>query len=551
MAVRSSSPAVCTLAAALALALSPVATAQQPDATTGSFATPAASARADSLTTVHREPVMVREINPRHNPLASEAGRGEATWDRTDTPVDPLVGASSNRSRTAVPLNSWESTDATTGCGGCSPPDMAGDVGPNHYVHMVNATKVAVFSKDGSETLAGPFSFGDLWDSGPCSSNAGDPIVVYDELADRFVLSQFAQPTHMCFAVSQTPDPTGAYHVYTFDVGAFPDYFKLGVWPDAYYMSANEATYTAYAFDRDKMLAGETASFVKFTSLPNLALPADIDGSEGPAEGTPGLFYTFLDETFHTVSNDMLRLYEMVPDFATPENSTFDMLQEIELSNFSYTVCGFFNFNCLKQLETTQTFDTISEWPLQRFPYRNFGDHESLLGVFGIGGGLGEKGAALRWFELRNSGEGWELHQEGTHDPGDGHDRAVGSIAMDQQGNIALGYTTTSSTIHPRIDYVSRKADDPYGTMGSELTLVAGANSNTHTARWGDYSALSIDPADGCTFFFTSLYYDDSPTSWQTRIGSFKVDGCEPPVPALFEDDFESEDTLLWTTSKP
>ncbi len=241
-------------------------------------------------------------------------------------------------------------------CGGCAPPDTNGDVGRKHYIQMVNATKVAIFDKTGKPQRPA-FDLGTLWSSGVCSNNRGDPIVVYDEKAKRWVLSQFENNRYLCFAISKTANPLGAYHLYTFDVGAFPDYFKVGVWGTGYYVSANEATYTAYAFDRAKMLVGDpSASFVKFTGQTNMLLPADADGPVVPKRG--GYFYTFKDDSYHGGS-DRIELYRLKPDFVTPGNSTFSMIKSFPVAPFTYTVCGYFNFDCISQMGTSQSVDAV------------------------------------------------------------------------------------------------------------------------------------------------------------------------------------------------
>ncbi len=473
------------------------------------------------------DPTLIRETSPRHNPLLFEADQGQrGTWDRVGVPTDPLIRpASDNPGQTPGLDFSFEGTGNPTGCGGCSPPDINGDVGPNHYIHMVNATKVAIYNKTGT-LISGPFNLGTLWSTGACTGNAGDPIVMYDPMADRWLLSQFASPSNMCVAISQTPDPTGAYFLYNFSVGSFPDYFKFGVWPDAYYMSANEGTYTAYAFNRANMLTGAAATFQKFTGGTNFYLPSDLDGATLPPVGSPNIFYTYKDNSFHGGS-DRLELREFHVDWATPANSTFTLVASPTIAAYTYTPCGFFNFSCIRQLGTGQRFDAVGEWPLFRFPYRNFGTHETLVGTFVIGGGLGEEGAAIRWFELRDTGGGWTLFQEGTHDPGDGHDRVNASIAMDGAGNIAIGYTVSSSTMNPAIRYATRLATDPLGTLQAEAVLINGTGSQTGSNRWGDYAAMAVDPANDCSFWYTNEYYPaNSPSTWKTRVGVFTIPEC-------------------------
>jgi hypothetical protein len=462
-----------------------------------------------------------REINPRHNPLSLLQGEIPHVYEG----IDPLIAHSLNNGLTPGLDFSFDATSNPTGCGSCSPPDINGDVGPNHYVHAVNATKIAIYNKSGT-LVDGPFNLGTLWSSGTCASNAGDPIVLYDPLADRWLLSQFNGSQQMCVAISKTADPTADYWLYSFAVGSFPDYFKFGVWPDGYYMSANESSYTAYAFDRTKMLAGQAATFQKFTGGTNLYLPSDLDGPTAPPAGAPNVFYTYKDNSFHGGS-DRIELREFDVDWVTPANTTFTLVSSLSVPSYTYTPCGFFQFNCIRQNGTTQRFDALAEWPMFRFPYRNFGAHQALVGVFGVGGGLGEEGAALRWFELRKTGASWSIFQQGTFDPGDGHDRVNASIAMDKMGNIALGYTVSSSGMKPAIRYATRLSTDPLGTMQTEAVLINGAGAQTGSNRWGDYSAMGIDPANDCSFWYTNQYYNaNSSNQWRTRVGVFTIPGC-------------------------
>ena len=180
-------------------------------------------------------------------------------------------------------------------------------------------------------------------------------------------------------------------------------------------------------------------------------MPADVDGRGLPRGG--GLFYTFKDDQFHG-GKDRIELFRLVPDFAT-QTGTFTRIKSIPVTPFTYTVCGFFNFDCIPQKNTIQSVHAVSEWPMWRFPYRRFASRQVLVGNFTVGGGTGEAGAAIRWFELRNTGKGWTLFQEGTQDLGDGHDRFMGSIAMDKHGNIALGYSVSSGQLFPSIRYAT------------------------------------------------------------------------------------------------
>lgn len=462
------------------------------------------------------EPQLQRELNPRQNPLRDLFVVNEIG------PEDPLAAnAQTGNFTLATPILTFEGTDNYCGC---SPPDTIGDVGPNHYVQMVNATVFNVYDKNGNVILANR-NLNTLWASGNCSvSTDGDPIVVYDGLADRWVLAQFSTGNGVCVAVSQTGDPTGAYYGYEFTTPTFPDYFKIGVWPNAYYMSANESTYSALALDRAKMLLGLPATSIRFAGQTNFLMPADVDGPTAPSANADGIFYTFKDNSFHG-GTDRLELFAFHPDFVTPSNSTFTTMSSINLTSFTYTVCGFFNLNCIPQANTAQKVDPVSEWPMWRLVYRNFGDHQTLLGNFTVD--VGSDRAGIRWFELRNTSGTWNLFQEGTFSLADTIHRWMGSIAMDGDGNIALGYSRSSASLNPSIYYTTRLSTDPLGTFGPEELMYAGTGSQTGSNRWGDYSAMSIDPSDDCTFWYTQEYYpSNSGNNWNTRIGKFIISGC-------------------------
>ncbi len=461
-------------------------------------------------------------VSPRINPSPQRRGEAgpanEAPSRRLPKITAPAVGNS------PAPNLVFDGTGNPLGCGGCTPPDTTGDVGPNHYIQMVNATKVAIYSKAG--VLQTPaFDLSTLFTSGVCSTaDRGDPQVAYDPLADRWILSQFQDaPDTLCFAVSQTADPLGSYYLYDYLTPEFPDYFKLGVWPSGYYVSSNEATYTAYAFDRQKMLVGQPATSIRVPGQTNFMLPADVDGTGLPS-AAGGLFYTFKDGVYHGGGQDRLEMFEFIPDFAAPANTTFTTIATLPVAPFTYTVCGFFVLNCVPQGGTGQKVDPVSEWPMQRFAYRRLADRETLVGNFTVGDGSGPAGAAIRWFELDNTGSGWVLGQEGTHDLGDGLDRWMGSIAMDGAGNIALGYSASSATEFPSLRYATRTPTDPAGTLQAEQVMQAGGGSQTGSNRWGDYTAMSVDPSDEQAFWYTGQYYAaTSARDWSTAIGTFRV----------------------------
>ncbi|HEY6941247.1 proprotein convertase P-domain-containing protein [Dokdonella sp.] len=449
--------------------------------------------------------------------------------------VDPIVQhAMSPVSLMPLPILNFDGQP--NGCG-CAPPDTNGEVGATQYVQMTNGG-VQIFDKTTGASVLGPVSTGSFWAGfgGVCeTAGNGDPIVLYDQIAQRWVISQFAGPniTDECIAVSTTPDATGTYNRYGFHLGSdFYDYPHIGVWPDGYYMSDNvfDGTTQAYkgpqpfAFDRAKMLTGAPATFVTTAGPLGSSfapmLPADLDGSQLPPAGAPNPFVLFPDSGKYDT-------YRFHVDFATPANSTFTLVPG------SPTAAGFTALctgtrACVPQLGGTgaNALDAIADRLMFRLAYRNFGSHESLVGNFTVSS---SSVAGIRWFELRNATSGTPtVFQESTYQP-DTTWRWMGSTAMDANGNIALGYSASSAAINPQLRYAGRLAGDPLNTLPqAEAHLFDGGGSQTGTGnRWGDYSDLTVDPVDDCTFWFTSEYYAaNGQFAWKTRIGNFKFPSC-------------------------
>ncbi|HEX4953380.1 MAG TPA: hypothetical protein VF017_08310 [Thermoanaerobaculia bacterium] len=486
-----------------------------------------------------------KEINPpRHEALFDVQGNRFGTGAPK---IDDYLAESAAPGLTPAPILSFEGVNNVSGV---LPPDTEAAVGPNHYVQVVNLA-FSVYNKFGTR-LTGPSNTNTLWAGfgGPCQTdNSGDAIFLYDRQADRFVLSQFAVAAghqSVCFAVSQTPDPTGAYFLYEVVTPRFPDYYKVGTWPaannNAYFFGTNsgfQGQYDVFAVDRERMLAGLAARPMQFfQSFVNLMMPADADGPVGPAASAPGILYTFRDggePYFSSPPADSIDIYQFDVDWTTPANTTLTLVNSITpaqgLANFNWTVCGFFVSNCIPQPGTAQGIDSASWWPMQRLVYRNFGSHETLVGSWTVDVNSTGNRAAPRWFELRNTGSGWSLFQQGTHSP-DAIHRWMPSIAMDGQGNIALGYSRGDGSNFPSLYYATRDATDPLNTLQAEVQLFAGTGSQTHSAaRWGDYSSMELDPADDCTFWFTTEYLAvTSSATWRTRVGTFKMPSCGGPV---------------------
>ncbi len=439
---------------------------------------------------------------------------------------------------------------------GVLPPDTQGDVGPNHYVQWVNLS-FAIWDKDGN-LLYGPADGNTLWVGfgGICeSNNDGDPITLYDPIADRWLMSQFAlnfpNDFHQCIAISQTGDPTGAWYRYDYQVSTtkMNDYPKFGVWPDAYYMTANQfdgSTFAwagagVWAFERDKMLTGDAAQMVYFDLYgvnPNYGgmLPADLDGWTLPPSGTPGLFVEWDDSDWLDDPADTLRIWEFHVDWDTPANSTFGIggapNYMVTTADVDPDMCGG-SRNCIPQPGGT-ALDAIADRLMYRLQYRNFGSYQTLVSNHTVDVD-GIDHAGIHWFELRNNGGGWNMYQEGVYAPDSDH-RWMGSVALDRQGNMAMGYSVSSGDTYPSIRYAGRLAGDPLGTLPqAEVEIIAGSGYQQHSSgRWGDYSMIAVDPVDDCTFWYTQEYYEVVGTApWQTRIASFQFPSCLGPTGTL------------------
>ncbi len=419
-----------------------------------------------------------------------------------------------------------------------APPDTNGAVGPQDYVQTVN-TDFAVFNKDATRGTVGsvrygPVAINTLWSGfgGLCQTdNDGDPTVVYDGMANRWIISQFAVTNpnpnfYQCVAVSTTSDPTGSYYRYAFSYSNFPDYPKMGVWPDAYYETYNlfNAAGTTFlgaqdcAFNRSQMLTGAAATQQCFTTSTSYGglLPATLDSSTQPPAGSPN-YVVGLDTT------TSLAFWKFHVDWATPANSTFTGPSSIAVASYAQA-CG--GGTCIPQSGTTNQLDSLADRAMYRLAYRNFGSYESLVvdHAVTVGSTVG-----MRWYEVRSPNATPTVYQSGTYSP-DSTYRWMGSIAMDGSGDIGLGFSTSSSTTHPSIRYTGRLAGDALNTMSQgEGTIVTGAGSQTgqSLSRWGDYSAMTVDPADGCTFWYTNEYIPANGSfNWKTRIGSFKFTQC-------------------------
>jgi hypothetical protein len=413
-----------------------------------------------------------------------------------------------------------------------APPDTNGAVGATQYVQWVNES-FAVFDKSTGALVYGPAAGNTLWKGfgGPCeTNNDGDPIAQYDKAANRWVLTQFSvtggPPFFQCVAVSTTSDAKGAYNRYAFQEPNFPDYPKLGVWPDAYYLTFNMFSGSAFvgarscALDRVSMLIGASATQQCFQLSSAFAslLPADLDGPlSPPPAGSPNYLVNF--------GTNSLNLWKFHVDFTNQTNTTLTGPTNIPVAPFS-PACG--GGTCIPQAGTRQKLDSLGDRLMYRLAYRHFIDHEALVvnHSVAVATTAGTR-TGVRWYELRTPGTTPVVFQQGTYAP-DTTFRWMGSAAMDKVGDIAVGYSVSSSQMHPAVRYTGRLPSDATGTLEAEASIIEGAGSQLRNLnRWGDYSAMSIDPVDDCTFFYTDEYLKVSGTfNWSTRIASFKFPGC-------------------------
>ncbi|MFC4453979.1 hypothetical protein [Deinococcus sonorensis] len=490
------------------------------------------------------------------------------------------------------------------------PPDTVGDVGYNYYVQAVNEV-VGVFDKTSGARVMGPVSLDSFWSGfGPeCRQGSGDPIVLFDHLANRFLITQMRFPildgnapedpagngdeigpgedneggdssrppisrdagegaavkagdeAYECVAVSATADPRGAYYRYAFKIADDQenDYPKLGVWPDGYYMTFNMFGEEGYegikvaAAERSRMLSGQPARLV-LQDIPAdngdgsfnfSAVPTDLDG-DSPPPGTANTIVMLADRDFHGFSTDSLRLWDFKVNWANPRASKLQNPRSVAVAPLDGNLCDF-ERQCIPQAQTSNKLDPSVGRIMLEAQYRKFQGHGSLVLNHTVDA-TGNNLAGVRWYELRAPGSStnWSVYQQGTFVDAGLH-TWMASIGMNKLGEIGMGYSTSSTSTLPAIAYTFRNATDPLGRLDTGRTLITSTKPQyiglqgdyaATASRWGDYSALSVDPSDDCTFWYTNEYYgDDSPVTnlgaagtynigWKTRIGSFRSPNC-------------------------
>jgi hypothetical protein len=472
-----------------------------------------------------------------------EPGRPQPVGNRLVPFTDPLADKSVGLPSALAEIKASTNGTPVDPNARVAPPDTTGDVGPNHYVQWVNLRyAIYTLTRDGSNNITAfnlvpgfPKNGNVVWQGfgGRCGSdNDGDPIVQYDQLADRWILTQFAvsgTPYTQCVAVSTGPDPTGTYNRYAYSYDrSFNDYPKMGVWPDAYYISYNMfrngrsfTGNTVCAFERAQMLVGGAARQACVNTTGGHSLePSDLEGTTLPPAGSPNLLMS--------ISTTAVQFWRFAVNWTAGTGALTGPTNVSGVAAFS-RACG--GGACIPQPGTTTQLDTLADRLMYRLSYRKFADHESLVINHSVTSG---SGVGIRWYELRNAtgqtlgSAAPVLFQQGTFAPTNDF-RWMGSAAMDKTGGIAIGYNiSNASTIVPSIRYAYRGPTDPAGTIGNETSVLTGSGiQNGNLTRWGDYSTISVDPVDGCTMVFTTQFQPANGNfNWTTYIHSFKLSTC-------------------------
>ncbi|HEX9629487.1 MAG TPA: carboxypeptidase-like regulatory domain-containing protein, partial [Pyrinomonadaceae bacterium] len=526
----------------------------------------------DGIQTLEKEGHEINELNVLETKKANPFGAKAASIDGALQGPKPIE--SETPSVPSLTFDGISDADNDTLIGGrVAPSDENLDVGPNDVVQTVNLG-FRVWDKNGNPKIA-PKLISSLFSKlgGICAkTDNGDPVVLYDRMADRWFITQFAflrsttPPYHQCVAVSKNGDPGGVYFTYDFQTpgNEFPDYGKFGVWPDGYYMTVNQFTnggpfngVGVYALDRQKMLVGDpTAIFIYFNE--NLAahpegfnstLPSDQDGLEAPPAGAPNVFAYLISDEFENppFNTDAMRLFNFHADFVTPANSTFTERPESPVPVAAYDPRNPPGRSEVKEPAPavgTDSLDSIPYHLMYRLQYRNRGGIETLVSSTTVNvSGVNPTDrtlyqAGVRYFQLQKASPGapYLLYDNATFSPDAGNpatglNRWLPSAAIDHAGNLAVSYSISSTSVFPSIAYAGRDFN-ALGGLAGETHMFDGTASQLGSGnRWGDYQSLQVDPSDDCTFWTTNQYYNtNSSFNWRTRIGRFKFPTCTAPA---------------------
>jgi hypothetical protein len=457
--------------------------------------------------------------------------------------------------------------------------DPNGAVGTKQYMEWVNVYFQAFNKSNFAPVWSAPQSGTQPWVKNglnKCASISGDGVIIFDRLASRWVIAGHSNGNgtyYYCVAVSNTDDLSSStlrWHTYQFYLTPvlgknsqghvyFPDWPRLGTWADAYYVSFDlldtDNKYApigvvACALDRTEMLAGKTPKPMQCFSDPSpipvngsyyLAhslIPADFEGTTAAPAGRDEFMVSIQNppNDGHSTTSNSINLWDFHVDWVNPANSTF---VKSSLSVPSYTP-GCYNVNfpartvCVPEPSVNSAnenyhIDSVGDRLMPRMPYRNFGTYESFLVSQTVQIGIdGNKQTGIRWYELRGSGTP-ALYQSGTIDAGSKYIfRMMPSIDQDNVGNAAVGYSVSSVAIHPGIR--ASWWNLPNDTAPKELNIKTGIGDEENSTQWGDYTSMTVDPVDQCTFWYVNEYFPANQTgtsiNWNTRIGKFKVSTC-------------------------
>ncbi len=446
--------------------------------------------------------------------------------------------------------------------------DPTGAIGPNHYVYAFNSG-FGIKDRSGN-TLVPEASLGTLFPG----ETLGDPIVVYDRFADRFIIMEFSNsPNGFLIAIGQGPDPVNdGWYTYRFNTGSFPDYEKLSVWGDGYYITANKdqgsitTSQVVYAVERSEMLNGNPGAQLIGFPLPGASnngfySPGGFNaiGSSLPPVGVPHPIVYMQDDSWSGVSTDHLKIWNVSVNWSNPGSSTISSPQQLNTASFDAVFNGG-GFQNLNEPGSGPNIDAIQATMMYMTNYRRFGTHNSAVMNFVVDVSGNDTKAGIRWYELRQTADGqpWTIYQEGTYSQPN-HSTFCGSISMDYQGNIGMGYTIVSNTVYTSLRYTGRLATDPLGAMTvAEQTIVNGnQKTNRPDGRYGDYAQLTVDPLDDFTFWHIGEYMSGSASTVRKshvaafQIGSASNDTDPPTAPTnLSASNTTSSSTdLSWTAS--
>lgn len=435
-----------------------------------------------------------------------------------------------------------------------APADPCMTQGPNHVIQMINGSQGAYFrvwDKNGANVVAQTYMYQLI--ATPGYTGWGDPIVLYDQFSDRYILSEFGTSgavtgyaNTLIFAVSVTNNPAGAWNIYQFvDNAVFIDYPHYSVWPNAIFGTSNDfnTSGTAYlgssvmAFEKAKMIAGQPnpvmirtiptffGAGVSPSSKPRTVAPVSISGPTAPSNPNAGYFLYYHDDnlTASTTDVDSVGVIAMTPDFATPGNTTITVNSQMAVAAFKSNVCA--SRACVPG---GSAYDAISDRFMHRVSYRNFGTYEAIVANHTVDANypaLPAK-AGIRWYELRKTTGSWGVQQQGTYAP-DADGRWMGGININSKGQIGLAFNHSGTGKFASIYFTGRNSTDPPGTMVyDEGTIMVGSAYGTFSNRWGDYNDLETDVTNDSIFWFTAMY---GATNWRTRVASFKLE----PLPSL------------------